>query len=332
MQTLDAAQVAALIRRGKSPPPGPVRGPLRLKGLPIRRLPAGLQVDTLDLTDCTALTALPADLRVRRLIVSGCTALTALPAGLRCYELAARGTGLTGLPADLAVAYRLDLSDSPDLGSLPAGLRTGVLILRNCPRLVALPEGLRVYFLDVAGCAALAHWPESAAVEIGCADLRGCRSLRALPPAVRNLAWIDLADSGVTALPPGLAGAGLRWRGIAVEQRHVFAPETITAAEVLRERNAERRRVILERMGYDAFLEQAHAEVLDSDRDAGGPRRLMRVALEDDEPLVCLAVCCPSTGRQYMLRVPPAMRTARQAAAWIAGFDNPDDYAPLVET
>jgi hypothetical protein len=84
MQTLDAAQVAALIRRGKSPPPGPVRGPLRLKGLPIRRLPAGLQVDTLDLTDCTALTALPADLRVRRLIVSGCTALTALPAGLRC--------------------------------------------------------------------------------------------------------------------------------------------------------------------------------------------------------------------------------------------------------
>jgi hypothetical protein len=332
MQTLDAAQVAALIRRGKSPPPGPVRGPLRLKGLPIRRLPAGLQVDTLDLTDCTALTALPADLRVRRLIVSGCTALTALPAGLRCYELAARGTGLTGLPADLAVAYRLDLSDSPDLGSLPAGLRTGVLILRNCPRLVALPEGLRVYFLDVAGCAALAHWPESAAVEIGCADLRGCRSLRALPPTVQNLAWIDLADSGVTALPPGLAGAGLRWRGIAVERRHVFAPETITAAEVLRERNAERRRVILERMGYDAFLEQAHAEVLDSDRDAGGPRRLMRVALEDDEPLVCLAVRCPSTGRQYMLRVPPAMRTARQAAAWIAGFDNPDDYAPLVET
>jgi hypothetical protein len=41
---------------------------------------------------------------------------------------------------------------------------------------------------------------------------------------------------------------------------------------------------------------------------------------------------CPSTGRQYIIRVPPTTPTCRHAAAWIAGFDNPDDYQPLIET
>jgi hypothetical protein len=92
------------------------------------------------------------------------------------------------------------------------------------------------------------------------------------------------------------------------------------------------RRVLLERMGYERFLREAEADVLDEDADAGGPRRLLRVALGDDEPLVCLAVRDPSTGRQYLLRVPPNMRSCHQAAAWIAGFDDPDDYHPVVET
>ncbi|MDB6133792.1 MAG: hypothetical protein JWM59_2035 [Verrucomicrobiales bacterium] len=49
--------------------------------------------------------------------------------------------------------------------------------------------------------------------------------------------------------------------------------------------------------------------------------------------LVCYLECrCPSTGRRYLLPVPPAVRTCRAAAAWMAGFDNPDDYAPLLET
>jgi hypothetical protein len=61
-------------------------------------------------------------------------------------------------------------------------------------------------------------------------------------------------------------------------------------------------------------------------------RQLLRVLLPNDEPLICLSVIDPSTGRQYILRVPPNMETCHQAAAWIAGFDNPDDYHPLVET
>jgi hypothetical protein len=103
-------------------------------------------------------------------------------------------------------------------------------------------------------------------------------------------------------------------------------------AEILGERNAELRRVLLERFGFERFMEEAGAAVMDRDRDAGGERQLLRLKLEGDEDLVCVSVSCPSTGRRYLLRVPPAMRTCRQAVAWTAGFDNPELYRPLVET
>jgi hypothetical protein len=89
---------------------------------------------------------------------------------------------------------------------------------------------------------------------------------------------------------------------------------------------------MMERKGYEDFLREAKAEKLDQDFDPGGVRRLLRVAIPGDEDLVCLAVSCPSTGRQYLLRVPPNTRTCRGAAAWIAGFDNADDYTPIAET
>src|SRR3982750_1359503 len=111
----------------------------------------------------------------------------------------------------------------------------------------------------------------------------------------------------------------LRWRGVPVDQRVAFYPETITAEEILDETNAERRRVLLERMGYDTFLTHAKAEVLHQDRDSGGVRRLLRVEMAGGEPLVCVSVICPSTDRQYVIRVPPNMESCHQAVAWVAG-------------
>ena len=48
--------------------------------------------------------------------------------------------------------------------------------------------------------------------------------------------------------------------------------------------------------------------------------------MQGDEDLVCVSVICPSTGRQYIIRAPPTMSDCRQAVAWIAEFDDPDDY------
>jgi hypothetical protein len=143
---------------------------------------------------------------------------------------------------------------------------------------------------------------------------------------------MDVGGSGLTALPPQLAGVAIRWHGVPIDERIAFRPETLDAREILAEPNAERRRVMMERFGLDRFMRDAKAQMLDQDRDAGGPRRLLRIELPDDEPLVCVSVICPSTQRQYMLRVPPTMQTCRQAVAWTAGFDDPDDYRPAVET
>src|SRR5436190_208650 len=94
---------------------------------------------------------------------------------------------------------------------------------------------------------------------------------------------------------------------------------------ILAETNAERRRVLLERMGYEFFLKHAKAQILDQDNDPGGKRQLMRVEMKNDEALVCVSVLCPSTARQYVIRVPPTMKTCREALAWVAGFDDPND-------
>lgn len=331
-----------------------VQGHLKLTNTSkLTELPANLCADSLDLSGCTALQSLPPGLRARRINLSGCTALRELPLGLRCYELIASHTLLHTLPPDLQVEYRLDLEDCIMLSELPTGLKVGSLILRECTALTSLPEGLDVSFLDITGCTGLESWPQKATVRIGRLNARGCIRLKTLPSWLRQLAqldvsgcvnlsdlpstltvtsWLDLANTQISWLPASARGAQLRWRGVPIDARIVFEPETITASEVLDQPNAELRRVLLERMGYDAFLSQARAETLDCDQDKGGERRLLKVDLAGDEPLVCVSVLCPSTGRQYLIRVPPAMRSCRQAVAWIAGFDNPNDYHPLVET
>jgi hypothetical protein len=317
------------------------------------RVPDGLRANVLDFSGSKALSSLPNDLCVRRMNLSGCKGLDRLPAGLRCFDLDLSDTPIRALPPDLRVANRLDLEGCTWLEELPAGLTVGSLILRGCTALRSLPEGLDVYFLDLAGCTSLTGWPCSAAVRIGRLNLAGCVGIRSLPPWLTNLSqldvsgcvnlaelpeglrvssWIDLAHTQIRSLPASLRGVPLRWRGVPIDERVAFHPETITTEEILAESNAERRRVLLERKGYETFLREADAVMLDRDRDPGGERRLLKVPLQGDEDLVCIAVLCPSTGRQYIIRVPPAMRTCHQAAAWIAGFDDPNDYRPIAET
>jgi hypothetical protein len=279
-----------------------------------------------------------------------------VPSGLSVYELILAETPVTALPDDVQVETRLDLSGCARLESLPPGLTVGTLVLRGCTALTALPEALDVWFLDLSGCWAFEHWPRKARIHSGILQLRGCTALRKLPRYLERVSainvrdcpnltalpsrlevsgWLDLAHSGLTteaALPPGLARTQLRWTGVNIDRRIAFHPETLATDEILSERNSERRRVLLDRYGYGRFLQDAEAEVLDHDRDPGGERQLLRIKLPEDEDLVAMSCCCPSTGRQYIIRVPPQTPTCRHAAAWIAGFDDPEQYQPLVET
>ncbi len=329
---LPAAQARAALLGGQ------VRGPLHVTG-------------PLDLSGEMDLRALPDHLTCARLDVSGCAHLTQLPEHLQCDELIARDLPLRGLPDTLRAKYRLVLDDCPLLEVLPNDLTVGALSLQRCRVLTALPEGLDVHFLNLTGCEAFARWPERGRVRFGhliardCLSLRalpdwleqvaqldlsGCVGLTALPEHLQVSAWVDVAATGLSALPDTVR-APLRWRGVRVDERVAFHPEGITGEEVLATQNVELRRVMMERMGYDRFIADVGARVLDRDRDAGGERQLVSVPLNGDEDFVAVCVRCPSTGRRYVLRVPPTVRSCHAAAAWLAGFDDPGAYHPVIE-
>lgn len=315
-------------------------------------LPSDLTVDVLTLRNCQLLSKLPSGLKVGRLTLDGCNSLADLPPDLMCNELIWQRCPLSAWP-NVAVKHHLNLEGSPNLERLPSGLKVGRLWLNHCSALTCLPEGIDVYFLDMRGCIELARWPEKGSVQIGRLNVRDCRQLTALPKWLSELgqvdlrgcaniselpdrlsirSWIDIGGTGIRCIPETISERCLRWRGVPVTKRIVFDSKSITAEEILEERNVERRRVLLELMGYEAFLKDARAVVLDTDRDAGGERKLLTVPLKGDENLVCVSVICPSTQRQYIIRVPPKTKSCRMAAAWIAGFDREDEYRLIAET
>lgn len=320
----------------------------------LRTLPTALAFDAIEIDQCPALTALPDDLRSGQITVRQCPSLAHLPRQIAAEELHLTGCPqITALPEALAVSHTLDLTGCTGLTRLPENLDVRMLEISGCTGLRSLPRGLKAQYINMSQCPNIETWDDPDVHILrqlsacGCQRLRtlppdlwqvdeldlvGCTQLTALPPALRITRWIDVGGTGILRLPPSAWGAQVRWNGVNVTGQIAFHPATITAQQVLHEPNAELRRVLLERMGTARFIAEAQPEVLDHDRDPGGPRQLLRVAVPGDEDLVALQVQDPSTGRHYLLRVPPTMTTCRQAAAWIAGFDDPDAYRPTMET
>jgi hypothetical protein len=129
--------------------------------------------------------------------------------------------------------------------------------------------------------------------------------------------------------PHGETGPSHRWRdgwelwywhGVRVTDQIVMRPDTITAAQVLAEENAEVRRVMVERMTPERFLRDADAKPVQQD-DYG---RLWRIDLPDDEPLVMVEVLNSTvepdgSTKTYWIRVSPECETALHAVAWSFG-------------
>lgn len=122
------------------------------------------------------------------------------------------------------------------------------------------------------------------------------------------------------------------WHGTRVPRWVIEQPDRIIVGRVMEERNAQVRRAMIERMTVERFVAQASAEMVDRDTDAGGERTLRRIPLPWDESVTALVVKCPSTQAIYVLRVPPTMRTCREAAAWTFGYDSAEVYSPAAET
>lgn len=153
------------------------------------------------------------------------------------------GADIVALEGPVEADISIDLSNCRNLKSLPEGVTTGTLTLSGCTAIETLPGGLDVAFLDLDGCTALRALPGDLRLRGGRLNLRGCAQLTALPAGLGEVAqldlsgcrrieqlpedlvvtsWIDVGDSGITALPARYDHVGLRWNGDPVSRQVAF--------------------------------------------------------------------------------------------------------------
>ncbi len=126
----------------------------------------------------------------------------------------------------------------------------------------------------------------------------------------------------------------------------IIQPETITIEQIRDEQNAEIRRVMLERFGFDRYITESGADLIN--RDDWGT--LWRAEIPGDESLVMVQVVNSTPEPEgsfynYFLRVHPELRplldnnglgapqplTARNAIASTFGLRG-EEYAPSQQT
>lgn len=134
--------------------------------------------------------------------------------------------------------------------------------------------------------------------------------------------------------------------GVAVPD-HVFeSPESLTADEIDDQDNAEVRRVMIDSMGRQRYLELAGARRVHEDETGVLWRRGVvveshvsgrhRSILRHTRAIAFVEVVNGTAGpdgtfNRYFLRVPPNMQTAREAVAWTYGL-SAAEYVPVRRT
>jgi hypothetical protein len=114
-------------------------------------------------------------------------------------------------------------------------------------------------------------------------------------------------------------------------------PHQWKAEWVLQERNAELRRILIQEIGYSRLCQELQAEELDSWReytllrlpiyDYFATSRQSKVpSTEATDTMYLLKMTCPSTSFVHILRVPPSMQQAREAATWVNWGIDPESF------
>ncbi|PZM81347.1 MAG: hypothetical protein DKT66_19220 [Candidatus Melainabacteria bacterium] len=120
--------------------------------------------------------------------------------------------------------------------------------------------------------------------------------------------------------------------GVTVAEKTAVSPETLTVQEIESEINLEVRRIMMERFGIPRYLMESKADIINEDQYG----TLYRKRMSGDEPLVMVRVKNSTAEpdgsfREYFLRVPPYMQTAKEAVAWTFNIDE-EQYHPQQET
>ena len=125
--------------------------------------------------------------------------------------------------------------------------------------------------------------------------------------------------------------------GVRVSEEIVMNPESITVEQILKEENAEVRRVMCERMVWDVFIDKAGLTMVDECDDPGNSPNKVRLYDTPEQVLgvpIRLMLVTNATPerdgriRNFGLTVPAEIETALEAVAW--SFDVPiDTYREL---
>jgi hypothetical protein len=118
---------------------------------------------------------------------------------------------------------------------------------------------------------------------------------------------------------PSLASAAAAF--MASAKLHMGWP--LDVRDITEVENQELRQRALRVYGYEEWVKDVGGESLQSD-ECG---ELVKAG-----EVLFVRVVDPSTGRVYLLRVPPTIETARAAVAWTFGFERVSDYQPSKQT
>jgi|GEM_PF-7104197 len=103
--------------------------------------------------------------------------------------------------------------------------------------------------------------------------------------------------------------------------------KTLEARDILICKNAELRQYLLHEYGFEKFMQEMRGTLLHQD----GSSKLIMIRLEGQEDLKAVRVKDSTTGQYYLLRVPPEVKTCKEAVAWTFGM-SAEEYNPIKET
>ncbi len=115
------------------------------------------------------------------------------------------------------------------------------------------------------------------------------------------------------------------YHGVTLPEKYgISYPQEWDLEWLLKEDNAELRRVLIQGIGYERMIKELQAIELDSYQE------YTLLAIDNDidvEPIYLLKMTCPSTKFIHVLRVPPDVTSAREAICWVNWGIDPKDFA-----
>lgn len=112
---------------------------------------------------------------------------------------------------------------------------------------------------------------------------------------------------------------------------HLGTEEDISTADILGCGNEEVRHWALEKFTYERFIKETNASIIQKDSRGQQLLQIKTPSEERDTDIMLVKVKDHSTSREYLLRVPPTMKSVKEAVAWTFELSE-REYNPIIET